>query len=156
VVRRAGVWRDVLATFAISAHDRVLLGLPLASATALDAQPVLAEMGALTLATDGISPNHVIQRRPTMIVCTPTDALRLSHAAVAVHTDLADGALRLAILTGEPGASLDVTRRLIEDRWGGSLRGCVRAYRARRHRLEPRRAYGRHSPGRSRARVRRT
>ncbi|MBV9897641.1 MAG: hypothetical protein JO020_26065 [Chloroflexi bacterium] len=42
-----------------------------------------------------------------------------------VGADLADGPVRLVVLTGEPGGSLEVTRRTIEDRWGAT---CLDVY----------------------------
>src|SRR5262249_13879317 len=44
--------------------------------------------------------------------------LRLAHAAAVEQVDLAETAVRLVVVTGEPGGSLPVTRRIVEGRWG--------------------------------------
>jgi phenylacetate-coenzyme A ligase PaaK-like adenylate-forming protein len=45
--------------------------------------------------------------------------------AAQQRVDLAGGPLRLAVITAEPGGSLEVTRRSVEDRWGAA---CLDVY----------------------------
>ena len=54
----------------------------------------------------------------TVLVCTPTYALRLAEVAREQGLDLPSSALRATIHAGEPGASIPATRRKIEEAWG--------------------------------------
>ncbi|HWP85708.1 MAG TPA: AMP-binding protein [Terriglobia bacterium] len=58
------------------------------------------------------------QLRPTVLVCTPTYALRLAEAARAKGLDTAAMGIRVSIHAGEPGAGIPATRRHIEQCWG--------------------------------------
>jgi phenylacetate-CoA ligase len=110
--RRASGWRAALESAGISSADRVLLCLPLTWAVGADAYLGLLELGALMMAADPVSPRDLVQFGPTVLVTTPTDALRLVPRAD-------DGSqVQVLVVTGEPGGSLDVTRRTIEHRWG--------------------------------------
>jgi phenylacetate-CoA ligase len=90
----------------------VLLALPLTWAVGADAYLGLLELGALSMAVESVTPLDVVQFRPTALVGTPTDALRLAQP----RDDLSQ--VHTVVVTGEPGGSLDVTRRAIETRWG--------------------------------------
>ena len=50
----------------------------------------------------------------TVLLCTPTYALRLADRARELHLDLASSDVRLTIHAGEPGASIPSTRSAIE------------------------------------------
>lgn len=50
----------------------------------------------------------------TVLLCTPTYALRLADRASELHLDLASSDIRLTIHAGEPGASIPSTRSAIE------------------------------------------
>jgi len=50
----------------------------------------------------------------TVLLCTPTYALRLADRARELHLDLASSDIRLTIHAGEPGASIPATRSAIE------------------------------------------
>jgi phenylacetate-CoA ligase len=54
----------------------------------------------------------------TVLICTPTYALRMAEAARAMGVDVAKSAVRLAIHAGEPGASIPSTRHRLEEAWG--------------------------------------
>jgi phenylacetate-CoA ligase len=120
VMRRTRTWQVALESGGVSAADRVLLALPLDWAVAWDAHLALRELAALTMVVEQATLDDVLGFRPTVLLSTPTDALRLAHSAAAQQDELADGPLRLAVLTAEPGASQVVTRRAIEDRWGAA------------------------------------
>lgn len=112
LTRRAGVWQTIFQQAGLTTVDRVLLALPLASATSDDAAGGLLGVGALTMASDKPAPADVVDFGPTVLVSTPATALRLAQRG----SDTA--AVRLVVVTGAPGGSLDVTRHAIEDRWG--------------------------------------
>jgi phenylacetate-CoA ligase len=54
----------------------------------------------------------------TVLVCTPSYALRLAEVAHEQGIDLQSFKVRLTIHAGEPGASIPATRRRIEEAWG--------------------------------------
>ena len=54
----------------------------------------------------------------SVLVCTPTYALRLAEVAEAEGIDIANSNVRLTIHAGEPGASLPSTKGRIESAWG--------------------------------------
>jgi len=54
----------------------------------------------------------------TVLVCTPTYALRLAEVAREEGIDLASSPVRVTIHAGEPGASIPSTRARIEEAWG--------------------------------------
>ncbi len=56
--------------------------------------------------------------RPTVLVCTPSYALRLAEAARAAGMDSAALGIRVTIHAGEPGASIPSTRQRIATAWG--------------------------------------
>jgi phenylacetate-CoA ligase len=61
--------------------------------------------------------DDILQFEPTVLVSTPTDALRLLQAAVQRRVELADGPIRRVLVTGEAGGSIGSTRRRIEERF---------------------------------------
>ncbi len=115
---RAHAWRTVLASGGVSHSDRILHALPSGSAVDQDCWLAALELGALSIGTQDLKLEDVGNFEPTVLVCTPTDALGLAHAAAEQRTELADGPLALVIVTGEPGGSISPTRRRIEDQFG--------------------------------------
>jgi phenylacetate-CoA ligase len=109
----------------VSPADRVVLGLPVGWAIGSDAYLALLKSGALNLARAGLTLDDIRDFAPTVLISTVTDALRLGHAAALDKLDLAESPVRLVILTGEPGGSLPVTRRIIESCWGAT---CLDVY----------------------------
>lgn len=65
---------------------------------------------------DAIQSNSI-----TIVLCTPTYALRLAEVAAAEDFNLRDSTVRALILAGEPGASIPAVRRRIEDAWGARV-----------------------------------
>jgi len=60
----------------------------------------------------------IIDTGATVLVCTPTYALRLAEVARDGGIDLARSKLRVSIHAGEPGASIPATRDRIESAFG--------------------------------------
>src|SRR5207302_7093709 len=56
----------------------------------------------------------------TVLLCTPTYALRLAELSGELGVDLAASAIRAAIHAGEPGASVPATRDAIERAYGAA------------------------------------
>lgn len=60
----------------------------------------------------------ILDCRATVLLSTPTYALRLAEVAKENGIDIAGSAVRATIHAGEPGASIPSTRALIESAWG--------------------------------------
>lgn len=57
----------------------------------------------------------------TIVLCTPTYALRLAELAEHEGIDLAGAPVRALVLAGEPGGNIAATRRRIETAWGARV-----------------------------------
>jgi len=115
---RARAWRTALEAGGVTRADRVLHALPSASAVAQDCWSAAVELGARSLATELATTADVLRFRPTVLVSTPTDVLRLGQAAVEQNVVLTDRSLALVVVTGEPGGSLSGIRRRIAEHFG--------------------------------------
>ncbi len=86
---------------------------------AFDAAP---QLGCLAISGGGQTSEQRLAQmqdlRPTVLVSTPTYALRLAEVAKAIGIDTARLGVRVTIHAGEPGASIPATRKRIEDLWG--------------------------------------
>ena len=56
----------------------------------------------------------------TVLVCTPSYALRLAEVAREHGMNMRESSVRVTIHAGEPGASIPATRERIEQAWGAS------------------------------------
>src|SRR5438876_6587496 len=81
-------------------------------------------LGALTVTGGGMDS---LQRLRTMqeigatvLVCTPSYALRLAEVAQEHGMDMRNSTVRVTIHAGEPGASIPATRQRIERAWGAT------------------------------------
>jgi phenylacetate-CoA ligase len=79
-------------------------------------------LGALTVPGGGMdSLQRLLAMRDvgaTVLVCTPSYALRLAEVAREHGLDTRDSTVRVTIHAGEPGASIPATRQRIEQAWG--------------------------------------
>src|SRR5207253_11360652 len=79
-------------------------------------------IGALAIPGGGLdSPLRIralIEAQATVLVCTPSYALRLAEVARGAGIDPAPIGVRVTIDAGEPGASIASTRARIEAAWG--------------------------------------
>jgi phenylacetate-CoA ligase len=86
---------------------------------AFDAAP---QMGCLAMTGGGqTSEQRLVQirdLRPTVLICTPTYALRLAEIATTMGIEPSKLGLRVSIHAGEPGASIPSTRKRIQKIWG--------------------------------------
>lgn len=80
------------------------------------------KLGALTVpggGMDSLQRLRAIQEiGATVLVCTPSYALRLAEVAQEHGMDMRDSTVRVTIHAGEPGASIPATRERIEGAWG--------------------------------------
>jgi phenylacetate-CoA ligase len=63
----------------------------------------------------------LLDNNATVVLCTPTYALRLAEVARAEGIDLPSSAVRAVVVAGEPGGSIPATRARIEAGWGARL-----------------------------------
>ena len=61
---------------------------------------------------------NLIETSATVLVCTPSYALRLAQVAREQGIDPATTSIRATIHAGEPGANIPGTKRRIEESWG--------------------------------------
>lgn len=61
------------------------------------------------------------ENRATVVLCTPTYALRMAEVAAAEGIDLASTPVRAVLVAGEPGGSVASTRGRIEAAWGARV-----------------------------------
>src|SRR5579884_286432 len=78
-------------------------------------------LGALTVPGGGMDSLQRLRAmqevEATVLVCTPSYALRLAEVAREHSIDLSQFSVRVTIHAGEPGASIPATRRRIERAW---------------------------------------
>jgi phenylacetate-CoA ligase len=63
----------------------------------------------------------LLDNQITIVLCTPTYALRLAEVASEEDIDLESSAVRALIVAGEPGGSVATTRARIEKSWGARV-----------------------------------
>jgi phenylacetate-CoA ligase len=63
----------------------------------------------------------LLDNEATIVLCTPTYALRLAEVAAENGIDLASSSVRALIVAGEPGGSIPATRERIERAWGARV-----------------------------------
>src|SRR5262249_61642567 len=82
-------------------------------------------LGPLSLPAGGLSSlarlRLLIDNRATVVLCTPTYALRLADVAAENGIDLTKAGVRALIVAGEPGGSIAATRRRIEQSWNARV-----------------------------------
>jgi len=57
----------------------------------------------------------------SVVCCTPTYALHLAEVAAAEGRSLRDCGVKVVIVAGEPGGSIEATRRRIQEAWGARV-----------------------------------
>ena len=116
-------WVEIYKTAGVTVEDRLFIpfsfGPFIGFWAAFEAGP---RLGALTIPAGGLTSEQRIEKlleyEATVLVCTPTYALRLAQVARESGQDLAAGPVRITIHAGEPGASLPNVRSQIESAWG--------------------------------------
>lgn len=79
-------------------------------------------IGALAISGGGMNSYQrvkaVLINDISVLVCTPTYALRLAEVAAQEDLDIANSGVQITIHAGEPGASVPATKHRIETAWG--------------------------------------
>lgn len=120
-------WQEIYRAFGITAEDRVFAAFGFGPFVGFWAGFEAAQqIGALAI--PGGAQNSLqrldwlMDAEATVVLSTPTYALRLAEVARENDIDLAASPVHTTIHAGEPGASLPSTRRKIESAWGASCR----------------------------------
>ena len=112
-------WQPIYRAAGVSAADRVFFAFSFGPFVGFWSAFAGAEqLGALCITGGAMSTSErvaaIVATEATVLMCTPTYALRLAEAAREEGVDLGRSALRVAIHAGEPGASIPSTRERIE------------------------------------------
>jgi len=89
------------------------------------AYEAIARMGHRVLPGGGMTSTarlrFLMDHRATVVCCTPTYALHLAELAASEGIELANSAVRMLIVAGEPGGCIPATRARIEAVWGARV-----------------------------------
>ena len=116
-------WRDIYSAAGVISSDRLMMAFSFGPFIGFwSAYHGAQQLGALTLANGGFTSEQriraILSNDVTVVICTPTYALRLAEVAEHQGVDLSkDANVRVTIHAGEPGASLPSTKQRIEERW---------------------------------------
>jgi phenylacetate-CoA ligase len=118
-------WRYVYDAAGVTAQDRIFFAFSFGPFigfwSAFDAARAL---GAMTIPGGGMDSKarlDLLKRtQATVLLCTPTYALRLAEVADAEGISIRDSSIRLTIHAGEPGASIPSVRSRIEEAWSAT------------------------------------
>jgi phenylacetate-CoA ligase len=119
-------WQYVLDAAHISPADRVLLAFSFGPFIGFwSAFDAFTARNSLVIPGGGLSSLARIEvmhlAKVTTLCCTPTYALRLAEVAAENHINLRALAVEKIIVAGEPGGSVQTTRRRIESAWDARL-----------------------------------
>lgn len=121
-----GCWNSIFDIVGLRPDDRLFFpfsfGPFLGFWTAFEAA---ARSGFLCLPGGGMSSaarlRFLIDNAVTVLLCTPTYAIRLAEVAHEEGIDLKSSSVRMLIVAGEPGGSIPATRQRIESAWGARV-----------------------------------
>jgi phenylacetate-CoA ligase len=119
----AECWGYVYTAAGVTARDRVFLAFSFGPFIGFwSAQAGAIALGALVIPGGGMDSRSrleaILQTEATVLVSTPTYALRLAEVAREEGVPIGDSAVRITIHAGEPGASIPTVRARIEEAWG--------------------------------------
>jgi phenylacetate-CoA ligase len=116
-------WEPIYRAAGVTERDRIFFAFSFGHFVGFWSAFAGAErLGALCLSGGAMTTTErvaaILAAEATVLMCTPTYALRLAEAAREEGIDLARSALRVSIHAGEPGASIPATRERIEKELG--------------------------------------
>ena len=116
-------WQPIYRAAGVTAQDRIFFAFSFGPFVGFWSAFAGAErLGALCLTGGAMTTTErvaaIVAMEATVLMCTPTYALRLAEAAREEGIDLSRSALRVSIHAGEPGASIPATRERIEKELG--------------------------------------
>lgn len=118
----AKCWQYVYAAAGVTPADRVFFAFSFGPFIGFwSALEAARQLGAMIIPGGGMDSKsrlHLLSRmEATVLLCTPTYALRLAEVARAEGIPIRESAVRATIHAGEPGASIPSVRARIEDAW---------------------------------------
>ena len=116
-------WQPIYRAAGVTARDRIFFAFSFGPFVGFwSAFAGAGRLGALCLTGGAMSTTErvaaIVASEATVLLCTPTYALRLVEAAREEGIDLSRSELRVSIHAGEPGASIPTTRERIEKELG--------------------------------------
>lgn len=116
-------WAAVYAGAGVTSADRIFFAFSFGPFIGFwSAMEGARTVGALAIPGGGMDSaarlRAILEQRATVLCCTPTYALHLAEVAEREGIRIREGAVRVTIHAGEPGASIPATRRRIEGAWG--------------------------------------
>ena len=116
-------WQPIYRAAGVTARDRLFFAFSFGPFVGFWSAFAGAErLGALCLSGGAMTTTErvaaIMATEATVLLSTPTYALRLAEAAREAGIDLGRSALRVSIHAGEPGASIPATRERIEKELG--------------------------------------
>ena len=116
-------WADVFRAAGIGSGDRIFFAFSFGPFIGFWAAfECCRQLGAMALSGGSLSTDQRLdaigRHQATVLVSTPTYALRLAEAARARGTDLVGGSITRTLHAGEPGASLPAVRARLEAAYG--------------------------------------
>jgi phenylacetate-CoA ligase len=119
----AECWRYVYAAAGVTERDRIFFAFSFGPFIGFwSAYAAACHLGAMSIPGGGLDSRARLRLMEssgaTVLLCTPTYALRLAEVARAEGVSLRDGAVRVTVHAGEPGASIPSVRARIEEAWG--------------------------------------
>lgn len=118
-----GLWRRIYGAAGVTSADRIFFAFSFGPFVGFWSAFAGAEaLGALCISggaqTSAERLASIVATEATVLLCTPTYALRLADVARDERIDLTRSKLRVSIHAGEPGASIPATRERIESALG--------------------------------------
>ncbi len=119
-------WQYVLDAAEVTPADRVFMAFSFGPFIGFwSAFDAVAARGCLVIPGGGLSSaarlEMIVNMQATVVLCTPSYALRLAEVAAESHCNLAGSSVRVLIVAGEPGGSVASTRARIEQAWGATV-----------------------------------
>lgn len=119
-------WKEIFRAAGVDEKDRVLFAFSFGPFIgfwlAFDAA---TQMGCLCFPGGGLTTvtrlRILMENEATVLCCTPTYALRLAEVAGQEGIDLKENKLRKIIVAGEPGGSIESTRKRLEEVWDAQV-----------------------------------
>ena len=116
-------WQPIFRAAGVNARDRIFFAFSFGPFVGFWSAFAGAErLGALCLTGGAMTTTErvaaIVATEATVLMSTPTYALRLAEAAREENIDLVRSALRVSIHAGEPGASIPAIRERIEKELG--------------------------------------
>ena len=116
-------WAEVYRAAGVTERDRVFFAFSFGPFIGFwSAYEGARRIGALALPGGAMSSEQridaILSNEATVLISTPTYALRLAEVAQECGMDIANSAVRTTIHAGEPGASIPASKQAIERAWG--------------------------------------